>query len=68
MYSGIGTPGTTMSPSANPAWIPELSAEDTYDFDLEKSKQILEDAATRTRTATDPRVRGREHRPALRDP
>ena len=44
VYSGIGTPGTTMSPSANPAWIPELSAEDTYDFDLEKSKQILEDA------------------------
>ena len=44
VYSGIGTPGTTMSPSANPAWIPELSAADTYDFDLEKSKQILEDA------------------------
>ena len=44
VYSGIGTPGTTMSPSANPAWIPELTAEDDYEFDLEKSKQILEDA------------------------
>lgn len=44
VLSGLGTPGTTMSPSANPAWIPELTAEDDYEFDLEKSKQILEDA------------------------
>jgi len=33
-----------MSPSANPAWIPELSQEDTYEFDLEKANQILDDA------------------------
>ena len=44
VYSGIGRPGTTMSPSANPEWIPELSAEDTYDFDLDEAKQILDDA------------------------
>ncbi len=42
--SGIGRPGTTMSPSANPSWIPELTEEEDYEFDLEKAKQILEDA------------------------
>jgi peptide/nickel transport system substrate-binding protein len=42
--SGIGRPGTTMSPSASPAWIPELTADEDYEFDLEKAKQILEDA------------------------
>lgn len=33
-----------MSPSANPAWIPELTADEDYEFDLDKAKQILEDA------------------------
>jgi peptide/nickel transport system substrate-binding protein len=33
-----------MSPSPNPAWIPELSEEDTYEFDLEKANQILDEA------------------------
>jgi peptide/nickel transport system substrate-binding protein len=44
VLSGIGRPGTTMSPSADPKWIPELSAEDTYDFDLDKANQILDEA------------------------
>jgi peptide/nickel transport system substrate-binding protein len=44
VLDGIGTPGTTMSPSANPQWIPELTEEEDYEFDLEKAKQILEDA------------------------
>jgi peptide/nickel transport system substrate-binding protein len=44
VLSGIGTPGTTMSPSPNRAWIPELTEEEDYEFDLEKAKQILEDA------------------------
>ncbi len=44
VLSGIGTPGTTMSPSPDPAWIPEISAEDDYEFDLEKANQILDDA------------------------
>jgi peptide/nickel transport system substrate-binding protein len=42
--SGIGRPGTTMSPSASPEWIPELTAEETYDFDLDKANQMLDDA------------------------
>ena len=44
VFSGIGRPGTTMSPSPNPAWIPELTAEEDYEFDLDKSRQILDDA------------------------
>jgi peptide/nickel transport system substrate-binding protein len=44
VLSGLGTPGTTMSPSANPEWIPELSSEDTYDFDLDEANRILDEA------------------------
>ena len=44
VLSGLGTPGTTMSPSANPAWIPELTADEGYEFDLAKANQILDDA------------------------
>ncbi len=33
-----------MSTSPNPSWIPELTEEETYEFDLEKANQILEDA------------------------
>ena len=44
VLSGIGTPGTTMSPSANPAWIPELTADEDFEFDLDKARQILDDA------------------------
>ena len=44
VLNGIATPGTTMSTSPNPNWIPELTEEETYEFDLEKAKQILEDA------------------------
>lgn len=44
VLDGIGTPGTTMSPSANPAWMPELTEEDTYEFDLEEARRILDEA------------------------
>jgi peptide/nickel transport system substrate-binding protein len=44
VLNGIATPGTTMSPSANPAWIPELTADEDYEFDLDKARQILDDA------------------------
>ena len=44
VLAGLATPGTTMSPSPNPAWIPELTADETYDFDLDQAKQILDDA------------------------
>lgn len=41
---GRGTPGTTMSPSASPAWIPEIPEEEQLAFDLDRARQILEDA------------------------
>ncbi len=44
VFSGIGTTGETMSVSPNPKWIPELTEEETFEFDLEKAKAILEEA------------------------
>lgn len=41
---GLGTPATTMSPSADPSWIPEIPESEQYTFDLEKAKQILDGA------------------------
>ena len=41
---GLGTPSETLSTSPNPQWTPELEAGDVPDFDLEKAKQILEEA------------------------
>ena len=41
---GLGEPAEAVSPSANPDWIPDIPEDQRFDFDLEKSKQILEDA------------------------
>ena len=40
---GLGGKGTTMSPSADPSWIPDLGDE-AYTYDPDKAKQILDDA------------------------
>lgn len=42
--AGIGRPGTTVSPSPNPEWIPEIPEAEQFGFDLERAKQILEAA------------------------
>jgi peptide/nickel transport system substrate-binding protein len=47
VYSGLGTPGTTMSPSANPAWVPEIPAGEELGFDLDEARQILDAAGYR---------------------
>ncbi|HSF60368.1 MAG TPA: ABC transporter substrate-binding protein [Gaiellaceae bacterium] len=44
VYAGIGQVGTTISPSADPKWIPELTPDEIFEFDLEKSKQMLDAA------------------------
>ena len=44
VYAGIGTPATTMSPSANPAFIPDLSDDEDFEFDLDKANEILDEA------------------------
>jgi len=41
---GLATPADTISPSANPAWIPKLTADQRFDFDLAESKRILDQA------------------------
>jgi len=41
---GIGEPAEAVSPSANPGWTPDIPEDQRFDFDLEKSKQILDDA------------------------
>jgi peptide/nickel transport system substrate-binding protein len=42
--AGLGRVANTISPSANPDWIPEIPEEEQLSFDLEKSKQILDAA------------------------
>ena len=40
---GLGAVGTTMSPSADPTWIPDLGDEN-FDYDPDRANQILDDA------------------------
>jgi peptide/nickel transport system substrate-binding protein len=40
---GLGAKGTTMSPSADPSWMPDLGDE-AFTFDPARSNQILDDA------------------------
>ena len=40
---GLGAKGTTMSPSADPTWIPDLGDE-LYTYDPDRANQILDDA------------------------
>ena len=40
---GLGAKGTTMSPSADPSWVPDLGDE-LYTYDPEQANQILDDA------------------------
>ena len=42
VYVGIGQAGTTVSPSPNPRWIPEIPAGTSLDFDLAKAKALLD--------------------------
>jgi peptide/nickel transport system substrate-binding protein len=41
---GLGRPGTTVSPSPNPEWIPEIPEAEQFTFDLERAKEILDQA------------------------
>ncbi len=41
---GLGKPAYAISPSASPEWIPEIPEDQRFDFDLDKAKQMLEDA------------------------
>src|SRR4051794_3120083 len=41
---GLAKPADTISPSASPAWMPTLAANQRFDFDLDRAKQILDQA------------------------
>ena len=44
VYEGIGTVVETVSPSPDPAWMPEIPEAEQFAYDPEMSKQILDDA------------------------
>jgi peptide/nickel transport system substrate-binding protein len=41
---GLGEPAEAVSPSANPAWIPEIPEDQRFTFDLDRANQILDKA------------------------
>jgi peptide/nickel transport system substrate-binding protein len=41
---GLAKPADTISPSANPSWMPKLTAAQRFDFDLAEAKRILDQA------------------------
>lgn len=44
VLSGFGEVATTISPSADPSWIPEIPADEQFTYDVERANQILDDA------------------------
>jgi peptide/nickel transport system substrate-binding protein len=44
VLDGIGKPLKTISPSANPEWVPDLSEDTSLDFDLDEANRILDEA------------------------
>jgi peptide/nickel transport system substrate-binding protein len=44
VIAGLAKPGDTLSTSPNPEWSPQIPAEQQFDFNLDKAKQILDDA------------------------
>ena len=44
VYDGLAEPATTMSPSPDPKWIPDIPVEDQYTFDPDRANEILDEA------------------------
>jgi peptide/nickel transport system substrate-binding protein len=44
VLAGLGKPVETMTPSPDPSWLPELTEDQTYEFDLDKANAILDEA------------------------
>jgi peptide/nickel transport system substrate-binding protein len=40
---GLGRPGTTISPSASPEWIPDLPEDEQIAFDLDEANRLLDE-------------------------
>lgn len=44
VYSGIGAPALTFSPSPDTSWLPEIPVDEQYAFDLDEANRILDEA------------------------
>jgi peptide/nickel transport system substrate-binding protein len=44
LYFGLASPLETISPSADPKWVPEIPDDDQFDYDPARANQILDDA------------------------
>ncbi len=44
VLAGVGKRAETIVPSPDPSWVPELSEDEIYEFDLDKARSILEEA------------------------
>jgi len=44
LYFGLASPLETISPSADPKWMPEIQEDDRFDYDPALANQILDDA------------------------
>jgi peptide/nickel transport system substrate-binding protein len=44
VYEGLGAVAEAMSPSADPAWIPEIPEEQRFNFDIAEANRILDEA------------------------
>ncbi len=44
LWFGLASPLETMSPSADPKWIPEIPEENQFTYDPERANQILDEA------------------------
>jgi peptide/nickel transport system substrate-binding protein len=47
VYNGLGRLATTISPSANPTWVPEIPADEQFGFDLAKARALLDGAGVK---------------------
>jgi peptide/nickel transport system substrate-binding protein len=47
VYAGLARPATTISPSANPEWIPEIPVDEQFTFDLDKARSLLDAAGVK---------------------
>ena len=44
VYNGLARAATAISPSANPKWVPDIPADQQFNFDLAKARSLLDKA------------------------
>jgi peptide/nickel transport system substrate-binding protein len=44
VLAGLAKPAETIVPAPDPSWVPELTEDQIYEFDLDKARAILEEA------------------------